>query len=212
MMAPPSLAYAILKRCADFLVALCGLLVLSPLLLPIAITIYLQDFNGPIFKQLRLGRFKRPFYMYKFRSMSVGTERAETGYYCFAGDSRITPFGRLLRRYSLDELPQLYNILLGNMSFVGPRPPVHDELDDEVLDDQDHVYLVQRFQLQPGLTGLAQISGRNDLGWKEKLYFDQLYFQKFSLLPFRTDLLILVATFRAVFASKGEFDSVPPNC
>jgi len=203
--------YARLKRCADFLVAFCGLLALSPLLLPIGIVIFLQDFHNPIFIQLRLGRFKRPFYMYKFRSMSVGTERSETGYYCFPGDSRITPVGRLLRRYSLDELPQLYNILLGDMSFVGPRPPVHDELDDEVFDDQDLNYLNQRFQLQPGLTGLAQITGRNDLGWKEKLYFDHLYFQKFALVPFWTDFMILFATFRAVFASKGEYDSATPN-
>jgi lipopolysaccharide/colanic/teichoic acid biosynthesis glycosyltransferase len=97
------------------------------------------------------------------------------------------------------------------MSFVGPRPPVHDELEDEVLDEVDLKYLNQRFQLQPGLTGLAQISGRNDLGWKEKLYYDHLYFQKKLLLPFKTDFFILYATFRAVFASTGEFDSVSSN-
>jgi|694.fasta_scaffold30043_7 lipopolysaccharide/colanic/teichoic acid biosynthesis glycosyltransferase len=201
------LYYGYFKRLADFSVCLAVLIILSPLFGLLALAIYSYDRQDPIFRQVRLGRHRKPFTMFKFRSMTVGSEKHGSGYYCYENDPRITPIGLLLRKYSLDELPQLLNVLRGEMSLIGPRPPVHDELDNESFDELHLSYLDKRFVFLPGLTGLAQVRGRNELEWNEKLEFDNIYYREFHRHPFLTDLKIFLNTFSTLFSSQGEFDS-----
>lgn len=152
------------------------LFLLSPLIIPVFILVSLLAFifHGPniFFKQKRLGKNKRVFELQKFRSMIKNAQEKGTGLYSFADDKRITPFGNILRKTSLDELPQLYNILKGDMSFVGPRPAVVGELDQET-DLPAEIHL--RFKVKPGLTGWAQIHGRDNLSWPQKAIYDIAY-------------------------------------
>jgi len=207
MISQSVLYYGYFKRIVDFTICLVALIILSPLLGLLALAIYAYDRQDPIFRQVRLGRHRKPFVMLKFRSMTVGSEKHGSGYYCYENDPRITPIGHLLRKYSLDELPQLFNVLRGEMSLIGPRPPVHDELDNESLDDLHLSYLDKRFTFLPGLTGLSQVRGRNELGWNEKLEFDDIYYREFYQHPFLTDFKIFLNTFLTLFSSRGEFDS-----
>jgi len=200
------LYYNQIKRIVDLTVCVTALIFLSPLFFLLSLVIYLYDRQDPIFRQVRLGQHGKPFIMFKFRSMTVGSEKIGSGYYCYKNDPRITPIGLFLRKYSLDELPQLFNVIRGEMSLIGPRPPVHDELDNEMLDDLHLSYLDKRFTFLPGLTGLAQVSGRNELDWREKLEFDNTYFYEFQRSPFLTDLKVIMATFTIIFSSRGEFD------
>ena len=149
------------------------LLVISPfvLLVFLIIVILAYTFHGKhlFFYQSRLGKNKEVFQLIKFRSMIINAQNQGTGLYSFADDDRITPFGKFLRKTSLDELPQLLNILKGEMSFVGPRPAVVGELEEE--NNLPH-NIDLRFKSKPGLTGWAQIHGRDNLSWSQKVNYD----------------------------------------
>lgn len=188
--------YAALKRALDVVAAVVLLIAGSPVLLTIALLIYLEDWRMPIYAQRRAGRHHQPFVMYKFRSMKVGTPSVSTEEMQQLKLEPYTRFGRFLRRTSLDELPQLWNVVLGQMSFIGPRPALLTQtpvLEARVRDGVD--------VLLPGLTGLAQVSGRDDLSDGEKVRLDALYLERFGL---RQDWDILVKTVLAVSSNRGN--------
>jgi lipopolysaccharide/colanic/teichoic acid biosynthesis glycosyltransferase len=188
--------YAALKRALDVVAAVVLLIAGSPVLLTIALLIYLEDWQMPIYAQRRAGRHHQPFVMYKFRSMKVGTPSISTEDMQQLKLEPYTRLGRFLRRTSLDELPQLWNVLLGQMSFIGPRPALLTQtpvLEARVRDGVD--------DLLPGLTGLAQVSGRDDLSDGEKVRLDALYLAHFGL---RQDWDVLVKTVLAVSSNRGN--------
>ena len=175
------------------------LVLFSPLFLGIAIGIKRED-RGPVFfRQDRLGKNGRVFKIIKFRSMVPDAIHKGSGLHIQPNDDRITRIGRMLRKTSLDELPQLINILKGEMSFIGPRPPVptypkrYEEYEEWVL---------PRFEALPGMTGLAQVSGRNDIDWYERFRYDIEYVRDWSLLK---DIRILFLTFKTVIKGKGIY-------
>lgn len=192
-----------LKRCFDVISSLIGLIVLCPVFLIICIAIKL-DSKGPIFfKQDRRTKDGRIFKMYKFRSMCVGAEKSGTGLFNFANDLRVTKVGRFLRGTSLDELPQLLNVIKGDLSLVGPRPCVTYELGD--FDTLNKKYK-KRFQVRAGITGLAQIRGRNDISWDEKVTYDSQYIDIFAKQGIWLDIKILFGTFVNVFKRKNIYE------
>ena len=185
-----------LKRALDLAVALPGALLLAPVMAAVAFAIR-RDSPGPaLFRQQRIGYAGRPFTLLKFRTMVVGAESMGAGLAVVAGDSRITPIGTTLRRLSLDELPQLWNIVRGDMSLVGPRPTVPAQV--ERYDARQRRRLLAR----PGLTGLAQVSGRNAIPWSERIEIDVTYVERWSL---RRDLAILVRTALVVLRREGTY-------
>ena len=187
--------YRIVKRLLDIVFSLAGIAVLSPLLLVTALAIRLQDGGPAIYRQTRLTRNGRQFQIYKFRSMRVdaekdGVARLSSG----DGDPRVTPIGRVVRRFRLDELPQLFNILKGDMSFVGPRPE-RPEIAEQYYRTMPDFRL--RLQVKAGLTGYAQVYGRYNTDPYEKLEFDLLYINHMNLL---TDIQLLCATVSTFYA------------
>lgn len=195
-----------LKRAMDLATALAALLVLSPLILVLALIVKL-DSPGPVFfRQDRIGKDGQVFQMFKFRSMVVdaedrlaalGQQNQGAGVlFKMRDDPRITRCGRWMRKYSLDELPQLWNVVSGHMSMVGPRPP----LDREVSKYERHTH--RRLLIKPGITGLWQINGRSDLPWDEAVRLDLYYVENWSIAG---DLLILWRTFRAVARPSGAY-------
>ncbi|MFN8158161.1 MAG: sugar transferase [Candidatus Nanopelagicales bacterium] len=194
------------KGLFDRVMALFAILVLSPVLLGLAIAVRLDSRGPAFFKQTRVGRNGRTFRMVKFRSMHVNADQmlAELQdknegaglLFKMKDDPRITRVGSLLRRTSLDELPQLFNVLTGSMSLVGPRPP----LPDEVAQYGDDVH--RRLLVKPGMTGLWQVSGRSDLDWEESVRLDLYYVENWSFLM---DISIISQTFRAVLAARGAY-------
>ena len=190
--------YAIAKRAFDFVSSLCGIIVLSPFLLLTAIAIKLYDGGPAIYKQVRLTRDGQEFEIYKFRSMRVdaekdGVARLSTG----DKDDRITPIGRFIRKCRLDELPQLFNILKGDMSVVGPRPE-RPEIAEQYYKTMPDFKL--RLQVKAGLTGYAQIYGKYNTDPYEKLEFDLLYINNMSMLR---DLELIFATFFILFSNES---------
>lgn len=195
-----------LKRVFDVLAASCALLLLGPLFLVVAVLIKRQD-GGPVFfRQERIGRNGTPFSILKFRTMVVDAEARKAALmdlnegagplFKMKHDPRITPLGAFLRRSSIDELPQLVNVLLGSMSLVGPRPG----LPAEVADYENHTE--RRLLVRPGITGLWQVTGRSDLSWQEGVRLDLHYVENWTLgLDFR----ILARTVRAVTRSSGAY-------
>lgn len=179
------------KRPLDFLMALIGLVVLSPLMLAIAIMVSVKLGRPVIFKQLRPGLNERIFTLYKFRTM---TDECDENGELLPDEQRLTPFGTWLRSTSLDELPQLWNILKGDMSFVGPRPLLVEYL--PLYNEQQR----RRHIVRPGLTGLAQVSGRNAVSWEEKFLLDIEYINN---ITFWGDLAILAKTVLAVLRREG---------
>jgi undecaprenyl phosphate N,N'-diacetylbacillosamine 1-phosphate transferase len=178
--------YAFYKRIIDVGLAWCTLVLLSPLFGAIIFAIWL-DSGRPIFYiQERIGQFGRPFPFFKFRTMVVGAERVGTGYEISAADSRITRLGHFLRRWHLDELPQLYNVLRGEMSIVGPRPTLAYQVEQYTPRQR------QRLEVPPGLTGLAQVKGLNSLTWPERIEWDLVYVEQATLW---LDLEIMLRTF-----------------
>ncbi|MCI0374487.1 sugar transferase [Lacticaseibacillus paracasei] len=199
--------YLITKRCFDFTASLIGLILLSGFFLVLAVLIKLDDPQGKVFySQTRLGKDGRHFQMWKFRSMVAGADKmvdkllkkndVEGAMFKIKDDPRITHVGRVIRKYSLDELPQLYNVLRGDMSLVGPRPP----LPREVVKYTD--YDRQRLTVVPGVTGLWQISGRNELGFAEMVALDIHYINNACISE---DLKILFKTVLVVIHPTGAY-------
>ncbi len=176
----------LIKRAFDIVWATCSLVVLSPLIMLSMLAVYLDDGAPVFFVQERVGKGGRLFPFFKLRTMVRNAERIGAGYEIEAGDKRITRTGSFLRRWSLDELPQLLNVLRGEMSIVGPRPTLAYQV--------EHYTEHQRRRLEalPGLTGLAQVSGRNSLSWPERIELDIEYIDNYS---FWLDLKIIVRTF-----------------
>jgi exopolysaccharide biosynthesis polyprenyl glycosylphosphotransferase len=184
------------KRALDLLAASVLLLLLSPLMLLIALAIKL-DTRGPVFyRQERIGRNGRPFRLWKFRSMVVGAEKKGAGILVEANDPRITRVGRILRKLSLDELPQLFNVLAGQMSLIGPRPGLRYQVEQYSPEQR------RRLLVRPGITGWAQIHGRNAIDWEQRIALDLEYLQRVSLA---TDLYILWRTIPVVLRGEGMF-------
>lgn len=189
----------ILKRVVDLVGSLIGLIVLSPLFLLIALLIKF-DSEGPVFfKQERIGKNGEPFILYKFRTMVKNAESKGSGVFTEEKDPRITRIGSILRKTSLDELPQLINVLKGEMSLVGPRPPV--PYHPYEYKDYPDKYKV-RFNLKPGITGLAQVNGRNNLSWEERFEYDLEYVRKQNLF---IDIKIMVKTFFKIANQTGLY-------
>lgn len=170
--------YTYLKRICDFILAAVATVVLSPILLLTALAIKLESRGPIIFKQERLGLKGKPFWIYKFRSMRVGAEKQGTGVYSYKGDPRITRVGRIIRATSIDELPQLVNILKGDMALIGPRPALtyHPWPYDQYTEHQKHM-----FDVLPGVTGWAQVHGRKEVPWPERIELNVWYAQHMSL-------------------------------
>lgn len=169
--------YLKVKRLADFCIALVALAVLIVPLLIVALLIKLDSRGPVIFKQERLGRHGVPFRIWKFRSMCVGAEQQGSGVYSFKGDKRITRIGRFLRATSIDELPQLVNILCGDMALIGPRPALtyHPWPFEQYNEHQRHM-----FDVLPGVTGWAQVNGRKEVPWPERIELNVWYAQHVS--------------------------------
>jgi lipopolysaccharide/colanic/teichoic acid biosynthesis glycosyltransferase len=182
------------KRIMDAAVAAIGLLLLAPLLLLLGLLIVLESGWPPLFTQTRVGGGGRCFRLYKFRTMVLGAQEIGAGLYFEPDDPRITHLGRFLRRYSLDEVPQLWNVLVGDESLVGPRAMVPEIA--EKLDPGQEL----RHRVRPGITGLAQINGRNTLTWSQRVVLDNRYIDNWSLL---LDLRILALTVPTVLTSAG---------
>ena len=194
------------KRLLDIAVAGTALVLLSPVLLTLAIIVK-RDSPGPVlFRQERVGKAGSPFRMLKFRSMVVNAEAALAGLgaqnegagvlFKMHNDPRVTGCGRWMRRYSLDELPQFWNVLTGEMSLVGPRPP----LQREVGGYERHTH--RRLLIKPGITGLWQVNGRSDLPWDEAVRLDLYYVENWSIMG---DVIIMWRTFRAMCAPAGAY-------
>ena len=194
------------KALCERLAALVGLSLLMPLMLFLACAIRLESSGPAFYRQVRIGRNGRPFTMIKFRTMSTAVDRSsvtlplaihpDSVLHKVRVDPRVTRVGRPLRTYSLDELPQLINVVRGEMSLVGPRPPLPEEV--AAYEPDAH----RRLVVQPGITGLWQVSGRSDLSWEASLRLDLLYVDNWSL---GLDLLILVRTVRAVLGHRGAY-------
>lgn len=188
--------FNICKRGIDFLISLSALVILCPLMLIIMLIIRFESPGEAIFRQERAGRSGKPFIFYKFRTMRQNVDpygpSPKSGQ-----DNRLTKIGRFLREYSLDELPQLYNILKGNMSLIGPRPLYISQIKE--WNDRQKMRLL----VKPGLTGLAQVNGRGVLTQEEKLELDVQYVESASFI---TDLKILLATLFIVFRKKNIYE------
>jgi exopolysaccharide biosynthesis polyprenyl glycosylphosphotransferase len=195
------------KRTLDVVVSVLGLVVAAPFLVAVAVAVCLDSPGPALFLQRRVGRAGREFTMVKFRTMVPGADRQRdllreqnahgaAPLFKVRSDPRVTRLGRVLRRYSIDEVPQLLNVLLGHMSLVGPRPP----LPSEVVAYGPRAR--RRLLTKPGLTGPWQVGGRSDLSWEEGLYLDLLYVENWSLVD---DLVILARTVGAVLRARGAY-------
>ena len=193
-----------IKRIFDFTASLIAIILLLPVWIGVSAAIK-KDSKGPVFfKQERRTKDGKVFCMYKFRSMVVGAEKQGAGLFNYKGDKRVTKVGRKLRDTSIDELPQLFNILKGDMSVVGPRPPVTYELGD--FDTLNKRYK-KRFELKAGLTGYAQVAGRNDISWDQKVEYDNKYIDLFHKYGVLIDLWILIKTIFQVSAKMNIYEN-----
>ncbi|MFS0765093.1 sugar transferase [Peribacillus phoenicis] len=200
-------SYIRIKRIIDIIGSIIGLILLSPIFLIVAILIKIEDPKGPVFfKQVRVGKGENEFQMYKFRSMvSDAEERLKDllalnevsgAMFKMKNDPRITRIGKFIRRTSIDELPQLWNVLKGDMSLVGPRPPLLREVHEYSPYDK------QRLLVTPGCTGLWQVSGRNNIGFVEMVDLDLEYIKKRS---FWFDMKIIVRTIKIMVIQNGAY-------
>ena len=196
-----------LKRFLDILLSSAALIILLPLFIVLGILIKLTS-KGPVFfVQIRVGQYGRNFCFYKFRSMYIDAEKRKQELlaqnqskdgviFKMKNDPRITPIGRILRKTSMDELPQFLNVLYGDMSLVGPRPPLPSEVKEYTIEAR------KRLNVKPGLTCLWQVSGRSDIPFKEQVKLDKEYISSRSL---KSDLLILLRTIPAILSGRGAY-------
>lgn len=202
-----SRAYLVTKRILDIALSVLGIIFLSPLFIIVAILIKLEDRNGPvIFKQVRVGKDGKEFTMYKFRSMVANAEELKpklmsqnevTGpVFKIKNDPRVTKVGKFIRKTSIDELPQLFNVLKGEMTLVGPRPPLPEEV------AQYTSYEWQRLSVRPGLTCYWQVYGRNSLPFEEWVRLDLKYIQERNLI---VDIKLILRTVFVLFGSKNAY-------
>lgn len=200
-------SYFFIKRVIDIIGSISGLLLLTPLFIIIAILMRVEEPKGPIFfAQTRVGKNEKTFKMYKIRSMCVDAEdklaellqlnEVEGAMFKMKDDPRVTKVGKFIRRTSIDELPQLLNVLKGDMSLVGPRPPLLREVADYTEYDK------QRLLIKPGCTGLWQISGRNEVGFDEMVELDLRYIRQLSL---KNDAIIVVKTVGVMLKPNGAY-------
>lgn len=190
-----------IKRLIDFFGSLVGIIIISPILIIIAFLIKITS-KGPIFfKQKRLGKGGKVFKIIKFRTMVVNAENIGDGLTVKSdNDDRITKVGKILRATSLDELPQLFNVILGQMSLVGPRPPVTYFPYDGY--DNYPEWAKKRFSMRPGVTGLTQVTVRNSVSWDERIVVDNKYIDNFNVW---LDIKILFRTFIKIFRSENIY-------
>lgn len=190
--------YKYVKRILDFSVALIAAIILSPLMAITAIAVKVESEGPAVFKQDRLGLNAKVFKIYKFRSMCQGAEHTGTGVYSGADDIRVTKIGKIIRATSIDELPQLFNIIKGDMSFIGPRPPLtyHPWDISEYTEEQLHM-----FDVRPGISGWAQINGRKDVEWHKRIELNCWYVDNMSLW---LDIKILFTTFIKVLKNEDN--------
>ncbi|WP_334329717.1 sugar transferase [Companilactobacillus sp. HBUAS59699] len=199
--------YRTFKRCFDLIACLLGLIILSPVFLVIALAIKFDDPHGPVFyEQIRVGKERKPFEMFKFRSMCVNADQQRQklaskneiagAMFKMKNDPRVTHIGKFIRKYSLDELPQLLNVVLGQMSLVGPRPPLPDEVKKYTKFD------FQRLDVKPGCTGLWQVSGRSNVSFDKMVQLDVDYINERNAW---FDLEILFRTVILFFKPNGAY-------
>lgn len=197
----------IFKRWMDICGSLAAIIMLTPVFIPVAIWLKLDSPGPLIYRQVRVGQYGRPFYFYKFRSMYIDSEARRLALekeneskdgviFKMKNDPRITRCGRFIRKYSIDETPQFFNVLLGDMSLVGPRPPLPSEVAQYTLDDR------KRLEIPPGITCIWQISGRSDIPFREQVVLDKEYIRGQG---FWKDVLILLKTIPAVVSGKGAY-------
>ena len=196
--------YKFLKRGIDVIASLCGLILLSPILLVIMVLIKLESKGPVIFSQERVGRYGKKFKMYKFRSMVVNAEELKKNLeaqnemsgpmFKMKDDPRVTKVGRFIRKTSLDEIPQLVNILKGDMSLVGPRPSLPKEV------EQFESWMHKRHEVKPGLTCYWQVSGRNNIDFEDWMKLDIKYVEERSLL---IDIKLILKTVLVLFGDKN---------
>jgi lipopolysaccharide/colanic/teichoic acid biosynthesis glycosyltransferase len=184
------------KRAFDIVIAEVALVVTSPLILAAALAIRLESKGSPVYRQLRIGKDGEPFEMVKLRTMVSGAETIGAGMAVNRGDPRITRVGAFLRRFSLDELPNLVNVIRGEMSIVGPRPTIKAQV-DQYTERQ-----LRRLEVKPGITGWAQVNGRAALPWDERIELDVWYVDNQSLL---LDFKILLRTVRMLVHGEGLY-------
>lgn len=185
---------SIFKRLFDYLTASVALIILSPIFIIVPVVILLDSGLPILYKQIRVGYHGKYFMLYKFRTMTNVDRKVRSE--IFDNNSEVTRIGKILRRYKIDELPQLLNVLLGQMSIVGPRPSLPD-LTESYNDDGKHRILVK-----PGLTGLAQINGNIYLSWEERWKFDKIYVANVS---FSLDIKIILKTLVVVIFGENKF-------
>lgn len=199
--------YLLIKRIFDFVASFFGLIVLSPLFLIIAIAIKLESPKGNVFySQTRLGKNQTPFRMYKFRSMEMNADQKlkdllkdneiDGAMFKMKNDPRVTKVGHFIRKYSIDELPQLINVLIGNMSLVGPRPPLPREVEKYSENEK------RRLLVKPGCTGLWQVSGRNDIDFYGMVRIDLNYIENRS---FYLDVKIIMKTVKIMLIPNAAY-------
>ena len=195
------------KRIFDIVVSLAVLIILSPLMMLVALLIVLEDRGRIIYRQVRVGKDGRHFYFYKFRSMIDGADQQKERLlasnqsgdgviFKMQSDPRVTRIGRFIRKYSIDELPQLFNVLAGDMSLVGPRPPLPGEVSLYTIEDR------KRLHVLPGITCIWQVSGRSNIPFKQQVQLDKEYIRSQGLWQ---DLTILLKTIPAVFTGRGAY-------
>jgi lipopolysaccharide/colanic/teichoic acid biosynthesis glycosyltransferase len=193
------------RRALDIVASALGLLVISPLLVLVAIAMKLTSPGPLLFQQERIGQHGRAFAMHKLRTMHINAEAMKASLSADGGedirfkmrnDPRITPVGRILRKFSIDELPQLWNVLMGQMTLVGPRPPVRAEV------ERYGAYALRRLELRPGLTCLWQVGGRSDLPFDKQVDLDIEYIDRTSAVD---NLVLLARTIPAVITGRGSY-------
>lgn len=185
----------LLKRIIDVTLSFIGVIFFSPIFFLTAILIKLESRGPIIFKQDRLGKNGKTFKIYKFRSMCVGAESKDSGVYSGKNDSRVTKIGKIIRATSIDEFPQFFNILKGDMSIIGPRPALtyHPWKYEEYTDEQKHM-----FDIRPGVTGWAQVNGRKEVEWSKRIELNVWYVRNVSFL---LDVKIFFMTIFKVFTN-----------